>query len=155
MAYYGATICLNGHVLSKYQANSQPHCSICGKETFSVCLHCKSAIRGLAQSDFLVVGNRPYHKPLYCHQCGAPYPWTQRILDNAVELLSLDDELDDTSKELIKTAIPELIVDTPTTPIAIAKYRKGIAKAGSMVSDALRQFLVDVVSETAKKSLFP
>lgn len=83
-----------------------------------------------------------------------PYPWTQKILDNAVELLSLDDELDDNSKELIKSAIPELIVDSPTTPIAVAKYRKGISKAGLIVSDALRQLLVDVISETAKKALF-
>lgn len=93
-------------------------------------------------------------KPYYCHNCGAPYPWTQKILDNAVELLSLDDELDSSSKELIKSAIPDLIVDTPTTPIAIAKYRKGIANAGQIIKDSLRQLLIDVISETAKKTLF-
>ena len=36
--------------------------------------------------------------------------WTQKILDNALELLSLDTELDDDTKELIKNAIPCLLV---------------------------------------------
>ena len=71
------------------------------------------------------------------------------------QLLSLDDELDSSSKELIKSAIPDLIVDTATTPIAIAKYRKGIANAGQIIKDSLRQLLIDVISETAKKTLFP
>ena len=101
------------------------------------------------------LGNSDYTKPYYCHNCGTPYPWTQKILDNAVELLSLDNELDSSSKELIKNAIPNLIVDTPTTPIAIAKYRKGIANAGQIVKESLRQLLIDVISETAKKTLFP
>ena len=34
--YNNATICLNGHVVSKYQANYQKFCSKCGKETYSL-----------------------------------------------------------------------------------------------------------------------
>ncbi|WP_416822284.1 DUF2321 domain-containing protein [Gallintestinimicrobium propionicum] len=48
-----------------------------------------------------------------------------------------------------------MITDTPTTPIAVAKYRKGVSKAVSFIGESLRQLLVDVVSETAKKALFP
>lgn len=156
MPYSGATICLNGHIVSKAQANSQKYCSVCGKETFSRCLNCRASLRGLWETPgVIVVGPRNYTKPFYCYECGAPYPWTQNILDNAVELLSLDDDLDEISKDLIKTAIPELITDTPTTPIAVAKYRKGVSKAVSFIGESLRQLLVDVVSETAKKALFP
>ena len=68
--------------------------------------------------------------------------------------MSLDDDLDETSKELIISAIPELLVDTPTTLVAVSKYKKGISKAGQMVRDSMRQLLVDIVSETIKKSLF-
>ena len=153
MNYYNATICLNGHVVDKRLANAQKYCSTCGKETYSLCTNCQNPIHGVINIDGLI-GSSKYNKPYYCYECGMPYPWTQKILDNAVELLSLDDELDDTSKDLIKSAIPELIVDSPTTPIAVAKYRKGISKAGLIVSDALRQLLVDVISETAKKALF-
>lgn len=156
MAYNNATICLNGHVVSKYKANVQNHCSQCGKETYSACTRCQTPIRGLVKIEGIVVlGDRPYNIPYYCHECGAPYPWTQKILDNAVELLSLDDDLDDASKGLIKNAIPELLIDTPTTPVAVAKYQKGISRCGQIVKDTMRQLLIDVVSETAKKILFP
>lgn len=34
-------------------------------------------------------------------------------------------------------------------------YRKGVSKAASFIGESLCQLLVDVVSETAKKALFP
>ena len=154
MNYYNATICLNGHVIDRRIANAQKYCSACGKETFSLCTNCQEPIRGVQKMDG-VIGSPHYNKPFYCHNCSAPYPWTQKILDSAVELVSLDDELDETSKELIKNALPELLIDTPTTPVAAAKYRKGMSNAGQVVKDCMHQLLVDVVSETVKKILFP
>lgn len=156
MPYNNATICLNGHIISKYNSNAQKYCTKCGAETYSFCSKCTSPIRGLFEpSNVYLMGERPLSLPYYCHECGAPYPWTEKILENAVELLALDDELDDASKALIKNAIPDLIVDTPTTPIAIASYRKGISSAGQILKDSLRQLLIDIISETAKKVLFP
>lgn len=155
MGYYnGATICLNGHVISIYKANSQAYCSQCGNETFSKCSQCGAPIRGTYEQDGIIDLTGYYDKPYYCYQCGAAYPWTEKIIANAIELVSLDDELDETSKELIKSAVPDLLVDTPTTPVAVAKYKKGVAKAGQIVRDALYNLLIDVVSETIKKSLF-
>lgn len=155
MAYHGATICLNGHVVSKYNPNFQPYCSQCGAETYSSCTQCHAPIHGLVKIEgVLYLGKRPYNKPFYCYQCGSPYPWTQKILDNSVELVSLDDELDDISKSLIKSAIPDLLVDTPTTAVAVAKYKKGISNASPILRDALYNLLVDVLSETLKKALF-
>lgn len=156
MPYNIPTICLNGHVVSHSYPNEETFCSLCGTKTYSYCPQCNCPIRGTYYIDgFATFGADEYEKPYYCYNCGAPYPWTQQILDNAIELLSLDDELDSSSKDLIKNAIPDLIVDTPTTPIAVAKYRKGILNAGQIVKDSLRQLLIDVISETAKKTLFP
>lgn len=154
MQYHGATICLNGHILSKYEANFQKYCSKCGTETYSNCTNCQSPIKGLREIEGAFIGNRPYNLHYYCDSCGSPYPWTQKILNNAVELLSLDEDLDDVSKELIKNAIPELLVNTPTTPLAIAQYRKGMIHAGQIIKDSMHQLLVDIVSETVKRSLF-
>lgn len=156
MVYYGATICLNGHVLDRYRASTQKYCSMCGKETYSLCVNCKTPIRGLSKIEGPIINtNRIYKKPSYCHNCSSPFPWTQKILDNAIELVSLDDELDAHSKELIKNAIPELLIDSPVTPVAITKYQKGISKSGQLLKNTMRQLLVDVVSETTKKILFP
>ena len=151
--YNNATICLNGHVVSKYQANYQKFCSKCGKETYSKCPECNSPIHGKYEVDGIVDLSGSYNRPDYCYNCGAPYPWTKIILDNAVMLVSLEDELDESMKELIKTAIPDLITETPATPIAIAKYKKGIKCAGDILKNSMRQLLIDVVSETVKKSL--
>lgn len=154
MSYYNATICLNGHVVSKHRANSQNYCSLCGTETFSSCSHCNEPIRGVVKLDG-VVGCPSYRKPFYCHSCGYPYPWTQKILDSAVELVSLDSEIDSASRELIKNAIPELLIDSPTVPLAVAKYKQGMSNAGQVVKDSMRHLLIDVLSEVPKKLLFP
>lgn len=155
MPYRNATICRNGHVLSASKAKESMYCPKCGCETYSSCLKCNAPIRGLYDVDGVVtIGKRDYDKPYYCISCSEPLPWTQTILDNAVELLSLDSDLDDATKELIKNAIPDLIVETPATPIAVAKYRKYIGNAGQIIRDSMRQLLVDIVSEAVRKALF-
>lgn len=146
---------MNGHVMSKYEADYQKFCSFCGEKTYSACPHCGSPIRGLKELDFVFVGQRPYSRPNYCYECGKPYPWTEKVLESAVELISLDDDLDTKSRQLIKDAIPALLVDTPATPVSVAKYQKGIARAGEVLKNSLYNLLIDVISETAKKLLFP
>ena len=153
--YRNATICFNGHVMSIYYANSQPYCSKCGKETYSYCEKCKAPIRGHYEVSGIVDLTGRYDKPYYCYNCGAPYPWTQRILDNAVELLSLEDELDEQTKQIIKEAIPTLMIESPDTPIAAAKFKNGMDKASQFAKNLFYQLLVDVISETAKKIIFP
>lgn len=156
MSYYGATICRNGHVMSKWEANHQKFCSKCGTETFSNCPKCGEPIRGLKKlNNSFDRAERTYHKDYYCHACSSPYPWTQKILGNAVELLSLDNDLGESAKELIKNAIPNLIVETPYTPIAIAKYQRGISSAGDLLKNSMYQLLKDVVCTSAKKIFFP
>ncbi len=155
MSYHSATICRNGHVLSKYESISNEFCPKCGEKTYSHCPTCNACIRGLADVEgVLIIGNRKYNKPNYCYACGGPYPWTEKIINSAIELLALDDELDESTKDLIKTAIPDLIVDTPSTPIATAKYQKAVSKAGQILTNSLRNLLIDVVSETVKKTIF-
>lgn len=155
MGYYKkATICLNGHVASSSSANYRKFCKECGSETISLCPSCNSYIQGDYEVPGVVALGFKYNPPSYCHECGKPYPWTSTILDNAVELISLDDELPDEHKEIIKNALPDLIVETPTTPVAVAKYKKYMSSATGFIKDSLRNLLVDVVSDAVKKSLW-
>lgn len=155
MLYQNATICKNGHIISRSDANAEKFCSKCGELTYSDCQNCGAPIRGLPEiPGVTIIGHRDYDLPHYCYECGTPYPWTQLILDNAVELLSLDIDLSDDSKNLIKNAIPSLIVDSPSTPVAITKYKKGVSSASEMLKNAFRQLLIDVVCEAARKALF-
>lgn len=152
--YLNATICLNGHVVSSTKAEYTPFCDICGKATISICSNCSKPIRGDYEVPGVAAIGFPYHKPSYCYNCGYPFPWTEQLINNAVELIALDEELTDEQKEILKNALPDLIVETPSTPVATAKYKKFIPKAASYIQDGLKNLLIDVVSETVKKSLW-
>lgn len=153
MGYYkNATICLNGHVISSLNANDKKFCKNCGSATISNCTNCDNAIQGSYETTNIF--GYTYYRPSYCHECGEPYPWTSKIIENAVELLTLDENLPNEQKEIIKLALPDLLVETPTTPIAIARYRKYIPSTQDFIKDGLKNLMVDVVSETVKKSLW-
>ncbi|PTJ69580.1 DUF2321 domain-containing protein [Mammaliicoccus sciuri] len=151
--YTRATICLNGHVSSSSEANYRKFCKECGESTISNCSKCQSAIQGYYYVPGFF-GKINYDAPNYCHECGNPYPWTEKILINAIELVSLDEELSEEHRLIIKNAIPDLIIDSPTTPVAQAKYKKYMSQAADYVQEGARNLLIDVVSEAVKKSLF-
>lgn len=151
--YTKATICLNGHVTSSTDKNYLNHCKQCGKQTVSSCQNCKTDIQGDYSIPGLVFFSE-YDKPFYCHECGNPYPWTNLVISNAIELISLDEHIPEDHKEIIKNAIPDLITDTPSSPVAVAKYKKFTNPAATYIKDGLKNILVDVVSETVKKSIW-
>lgn len=155
---YYQKICLNGHQISTYYEspstpNPSEYCETCGKKIIVCCLHCANPILG-SDEDSALYGMIP-SIPNYCKHCSHPFPWTELVFRTTEELISLDDELTDSNKALIKDSIPDLLVDTPKTKLAIAKFKKGIQATSSIVKDSLRDLLVDVLSETAKKAIFP
>lgn len=151
--YENATICLNGHVASSHVSNYIKFCKICGESTISNCLKCEFPIEGSYRNRD-IIDFTPYDPPNYCHECGTAYPWTEKIFNNIIELVSLDDELSQEHRTIIKNAIPDLIIDSPTTPLAQAKYKKYMSQAAEYVQEGARNLLIDVVSEAVKKSLF-
>lgn len=155
MGYENATICINGHVMSSSYSNVQPFCSKCGKPTISECTHCGSPLHGMRETPGVVYLGAKYHKDLYCYNCGNPYPWTESIINSAVEILSLDEELSKENIDILKNAIPDLLVDTPQTPVATARYKRFLDKTQNFIKNSLYQLFVDVLSDTVKKSLFP
>lgn len=151
--YENATICLNGHTASSHDANYIKFCKTCGESTISKCLKCESPIEGSYRSRD-IIDFTTYNPPNYCHECGTAYPWTEKILNNVIELVSLDDELPQEHRTIIKNAIPDLIIDSPTTPVAQAKYKKYMSQAAEYVQEGVRNLIIDLVSESVKKSLF-
>lgn len=156
-SYDVAQICNNGHeITSMYNGSPElraDYCDRCGEQTITNCLNCEEKIRGYYSVPG-IVSLSTNDVPSFCHGCGSPYPWTEKIFDNATELVGLDEELSDEQKEIIKSSFPDLIVETPTTPVAVAKYKKYASSAQGFVKDGLRNLLIDVVSETVKKSLW-
>ncbi|RKJ20108.1 DUF2321 domain-containing protein [Butyricicoccus sp. 1XD8-22] len=150
--YNSATICLNGHVISSTRFDYTSYCDKCGNKSISICPSCNTVIRGAYENEIAI--DFHYQAPSFCYSCGNPFPWIETLINNAVELIALDDNLSEENKAIIKSALPDLIVETPTTPLAAAKYKKFVPKAAKYIQDGLRNLLVDVASEAVKKSLW-
>lgn len=154
--FLNVQICENGHIISPdIEMYSFHFCPQCGTKTFSSCPSCGEPIFGkYFEYDVLFTPEFPDQVPFYCHNCGKPYPWTQKIIDNAVEILALDEDLDSDTKSIIKNAIPNLLVDTPETPVSITKFRSAMSKAGEIVQNSMCQLLSDVIVKSAKGVFF-
>lgn len=151
VSYHNASICKNGHVVSKYDANSQKYCSKCGVEVISSCPHCSLPIRGLFVSE--IIGNHLYVRPDYCYNCGKPYPWTESALESTALLIQEEEELSEQLKTSLVESLPDIITETPKTNLAAVRVKKCLASAGKLTADAVRQFVIDFGCELVKKSL--
>ncbi|ABA90275.2 protein of unknown function DUF2321 [Syntrophotalea carbinolica DSM 2380] len=157
-SYYDvAQICINGHVINSmakdYPQSNQKYCSDCGEETITACPSCGSNIRGHYHVPG-VISFSNFHAPSYCFNCGSPYPWTAIRLEAAAELADELDGLTTDEKEKLKSSLPDLVKDGPKTVVAETRFKKIIKKAGADAYEGMKTILVDVVSETVKKSMF-
>ncbi len=158
MGYYDiAQVCLNGHMVnSRFRGSpefSKRFCDKCGAETISRCPNCDMPIQGdYIVPGVIVLGDGPKSVPAYCRGCGKPFPWTQRRLQAIRELTEEADELDDEREDLIES-LPDLMTATPRTEVAATKWRKALATVGEHVGPALKELLVDIAAESAKRLL--
>ncbi len=154
--YRQALICLNGHCISysidDHPEHNAPFCSKCGAETIRVCPNCQTKIRG----DYYVEGYtdfREFKPPAYCHNCGKPFPWTEKALTCAKELIYEDEQLTNQQKEDLINVLPDVIVETPRTNLAVIRIKKCLLIAGKYTAEGVRQFSIDFACELAKKQL--
>jgi hypothetical protein len=151
-----AQVCLNGHVVNdSMRASPESNakfCEDCGGSTISECGSCKTPIRGKYNSAGLGFAYE-FLAPAFCSNCGNAYPWTEAKMNAARDLISLSD-LDDADKEALTTDLPDLAQDTPRTKVAATRFKKLVAKLGGGVASAVRDIVVDVASEAAKKTIF-
>jgi hypothetical protein len=94
-----------------------------------------------------------YHRPAHCSSCGKAFPWTRLAVTAAGEYAA-EVKLEIDQNELADI-IEHLIHDTPKTTISVSRMKRALEKAGPIVAEGFRKILVDVIAETAKKTLFP
>ena len=150
-----AQICLNGHLANgsfvRRPQFNEDFCESCGSPTITNCPECKSPIRGY----YIGGGMSIYTTPSFCIKCGQPYPWTKSKLQAAHELAKEIDNISDEDRVVLQKSIDELVKDTPSTPVAATRFKKIMVKVGQTTAGMFREILVDVLSEAAKKALFP
>ncbi len=176
--YDTAQICTNGHVVN-WMSVSKPgdnrrFCDKCGAQTITNCQYCNAMIKGYyhtiewTEKDVIKAIQEavnpppktiPYNLgltlPSFCSDCGKPYPWIESKLKAAQEFTDLLDKLSPEERETLKKSLDDIIRDTPQTTVAATRFKRLVAKAGKPVADAFRDILVDVLSEAAKKIIWP
>ena len=93
----------------------------------------------------------PYELPSFCEACGKPYPWTERKLQAAKELIDREQSLAPHEKIALEADISDITHDAPRTQAAAIRIKGFLAKVPGVVGSALRDIVVDVASEAAKK----
>jgi hypothetical protein len=157
-----AQVCLNGHVVTSKSNDleiEQPFCSICGQPVINKCENCSTPVRGSFREPSVIdppywYPKTSYHKPAYCYQCGNAFSWTKRGKEAAYELIEFDDNLNATEKDDFKASINDLIIESPKTNLATVKFKTFVSKAGGELGKGLKEILIDLVSETVKKSIW-
>lgn len=146
-------ICLNGHRMTstalKTPERRKAFCPECGASTIMACAQCNAAIPG---RNWGSVAPHPRHSPRYCHACGSAHPWHQKAIANAIEVLE-ELELSETDFTVAKSALPDLISDTPKSEVAILRMRRVLTKLGKPAYDIGIKVVSDLASETVKKAL--
>ena len=155
--YETAVVCRNGHVVTSGRETSPelaaPHCPQCGMPTVSACAGCGASIRG----DYIVSGVigswSVYHPPGYCHHCGVPYPWTQAATEAWRKMAQDAEGLTDDEKQKLAASIDDLISDTPRTALAIQHTKRFFSKMAGAVPGMMKEVLVSMATEAARKGL--
>jgi len=153
-----ALVCLNGHMVN-HSMKRDPECSTkfckkCGEKTISQCTHCGHDIQGNYHYPG-VVALGPDKPHGFCHNCGRAYPWTERTLEAAKELIGMADGLSTTEKQDFNRSVGELMREGPRIVVAAEKVKRYCKQAGKVVGEAVYKMVIDVASETAKKIMIP
>ena len=157
--YDVAQVCMNGHVVNDSYLSSpefrQEYCSRCGEKTIKECPNCNVSIHGDYKVQGVVSFRVSEHKAdAYCYNCGKPYPWTEANIKAVKDLVEFDDELNDNEAQEIIEVLPDLLVETPKTKVAIVKFKKFIDKAGTVTFEAVKEIIVGIATEAISKALY-
>lgn len=144
-------LCRNGHLVNfdphGNPDNNRNFCSTCGEATLTKCEKCQNPIE---DTSYMI-----FKAPSFCGDCGSPFPWTATRLEAAHELAKTFEYIDEDQRKILDSNIDVLVKDTPSTSIAASKVKTVLRKAGDTATQMFRDILVDIMSETAKKIIFP
>ena len=155
--YRVAQVCLNGHTITRAVDRmpelQEKFCSKCGEVTIMECLSCVTPIRGEFETEGVLILGSGYTAAAFCYTCGKPFPWTQKRVKAAIELVQAAD-IEGQELAQFERDVQSLTKDSSETTIASIRFKKIMGKVGSSIAGGVKDILVDVVSEAAKKAIW-
>lgn len=152
-----AQVCLDGHLISGAVDDSPEYsknfCDKCGAATISKCQNCDVDIQGYA-SAISASYYQNFKPPAFCYNCGKPFPWTEASLQAARDLVE-ESGFSEEDQKTLEENIDDLVKESPRTVLAATRFKKIVSQMGKGTLRAFRTILIDIVSETAKKIIWP
>ncbi|MBM4104486.1 MAG: DUF2321 domain-containing protein [Planctomycetes bacterium] len=153
IGYDAAQICLNGHIISDCIHASpdrkKPFCDKCGEKTISTCPSCNAAINGKYRTSN-GYGISLSKSPLYCPNCGKPYPWTESKIQTAIQIFAEFGKLDENEKKTIEEDIKNVARDIPQSELSALRIKKMWEKYGRIAYNVIMEFASKVAAEILK-----
>ena len=87
----------------------------------------------------------------HCHNCGQPYPWTERRLAAAEKMADEIEELSLQERETLKRSISDMGSDGPQSELAASRYVRLRRKLGNIATATLDKAVSAVATEAVKK----
>lgn len=168
-----AQICKNKHLINKH-AESKPElnqkkCSLCGQETYTSCPICKAPIRGCCHTQYrkfssgnCITGETNYSTQIHCQadyeipaycECGEPYPWTSAIIEEFNDIISMDDQLDEVDRAILKEKFPLILSEMPGTYSAALRMSKILTNCASQTVLSLKSAVASKIASQALELL--
>ncbi|HEU5218764.1 MAG TPA: DUF2321 domain-containing protein [Gemmatimonadales bacterium] len=151
-----ARICARGHLVMQRQGerhgSSAQTCPTCGALTIAACPGCREPIFGLAA---LSTGEAPMpgRLPQYCHCCGRPFPWTEKLI-SAVRLALRDvPALDQYERDQLRRSIHHIIHETSQTRLAVIRINSMLSRIEGETAHSLRGLFLGIATESVKPML--
>lgn len=155
--YRTAEVCPNGHVSTDsadvYPEHREKFCSKCGESMATQCQNCSTNIRGHYHVDGVFGFSPEYTPPAFCHNCGHAFPWTQRKVDAATDLVEISGKLSSQELAQFRADLSEMTKESPRVLVASTRFKQTMTKVGVVVAGGVRDIVVDVLSEAAKKAI--
>jgi hypothetical protein len=142
-------------MMKKVLGSGEPFCESCGERTLTVCPQCNAPIRGRYFEQGVISGLDEYSPPAFCHSCGNQFPWTERAILAAIELAADSGALTQDEEKQFADSVQEIAKDTSKAQLAGSRISRLLKKTGDVTAKAVRDILVEIVSETAKKAIWP
>lgn len=139
-------------MVAEAPARNAKFCEACGAAAVAACDHCGQKVRGFY---FVpgVVSATPYKPPSHCTGCGKPFPWTEERVHAIVDLIEMT-EAPASEQAALRDSIPALVAETPSTAVAVARFRKFFGGAGKQVADGIKSVVVEITTEAIRRQLF-
>ncbi len=87
--------------------------------------------------------------PSYCMNCGKPYPWTQKKIVTAIQILTEFGDLEAKEKATIEQDVENIAKDVPEAELSARRIDRVLKKC----SGAGYEILMELASSTAAKIL--